>query len=510
MKACGTWLAVSVLVCYADLLLGARVPAITTGGIIAASKDVPEEPAGVQVVARQRLFDYAVQQGLTLLETRVREVYISQYSKTFSLPLVGVFEIRLSNITVTDFQAPPEKAKLSILSGLFNFQATDILGSIDFDWHWEKLGLSGSGSGQLLLQGGSIDYVYSVKQSVAGQPVITVLTAQSQIGSLELKIRSFSADWFYQAVLSVFNGMITSAITSKVEAALNDDVPHKVNDVLASLPTNVTVKGLPFETVFSYSLYTNTYVLIKGYSEVETELPALRSEVSCPLAVTELPLSPELIASRTESVSILIHENTLNCLLWGLFHGDLMHVTVKDGVVPSLRLTTELFAALIPELPKLYPKTPLVLQVTATVPPSVAFDPAYGAMIYAAYNTSVFVAPKSNESTVPDPVFVGSVISYVNITGNFGWESVTITNISGLHVVDASVTEIKLLAWHNLFVWAVKTYAPKYNLRKIFNAFVSAPVVSRVILTQPQTDIYNHWYSLSADVNLDNETFGVL
>jgi hypothetical protein len=34
--------------------------------------------------------------------------------------------------------------------------------------------------------------------------------------------------------------------------------------VLASLPTTLNITGLPFDISFNYSVYTLTYVLIKG------------------------------------------------------------------------------------------------------------------------------------------------------------------------------------------------------------------------------------------------------
>ena len=45
-----------------------------------------------------------------------------------------------------------------------------------------------------------------------------------------------------QAVLSLFNDRISSAVHSGIAGALSDDVPSAVNGVLASLPTHVVVQ----------------------------------------------------------------------------------------------------------------------------------------------------------------------------------------------------------------------------------------------------------------------------
>lgn len=45
-----------------------------------------------------------------------------------------------------------------------------------------------------------------------------------------------------QAVLSLFNDRISSAIHAGIAGALSEDVPNAVNGVLASLPTHIVVQ----------------------------------------------------------------------------------------------------------------------------------------------------------------------------------------------------------------------------------------------------------------------------
>lgn len=37
---------------------------------------------------------------------------------------------------------------------------------VSFSWHWEKLGMSGTGVGELLLKGGRIEYTFTVVNEV--------------------------------------------------------------------------------------------------------------------------------------------------------------------------------------------------------------------------------------------------------------------------------------------------------------------------------------------------------
>lgn len=41
------------------------------------------------------------------------------------------------------------------------------------------------------------------------------------------------------------------------------DVPAALNGLLDSLPSKVSIQGLPFDAVFTYALYTLNYVIVK-------------------------------------------------------------------------------------------------------------------------------------------------------------------------------------------------------------------------------------------------------
>ncbi len=41
-------------------------------------------------------------------------------------------------------------------------------------------------------------------------------------------------------------------VQNGISSALDGDVPNRLNDILASLPTRIDVTGLPFSTTFEY------------------------------------------------------------------------------------------------------------------------------------------------------------------------------------------------------------------------------------------------------------------
>lgn len=76
--------------------------------------------ASIQIAARQALFDYATQQGLAMLVQRVTGLAVPDVTKTFHLPVIGDFELRLYTIRVQEFTVPHEDARLVILDKFFN------------------------------------------------------------------------------------------------------------------------------------------------------------------------------------------------------------------------------------------------------------------------------------------------------------------------------------------------------------------------------------------------------
>lgn len=92
---------------------------------------------------------------------------------------------------------------------------------------------------------------------------------------------------------------------------------------------------------------------------------------ACPFPAGPLPLSPAEIGGDGSMFSAYLHEAIPNCIFWGLFKSGALRTVVKDGNIPQLRLITDLFGGLIPELPKHYSKRGMLLEIDMLEPPQV-------------------------------------------------------------------------------------------------------------------------------------------
>lgn len=90
------------------------------------ASSMQDHTPGIELAARQYLFNYATQQGIDILKDRISQLDIPPISKSFNLPLVGDFTLQLSELRVTSFNASSDEARLSILDGHFELWITQV------------------------------------------------------------------------------------------------------------------------------------------------------------------------------------------------------------------------------------------------------------------------------------------------------------------------------------------------------------------------------------------------
>eukprot|EP00197_Chlamydomonas_leiostraca_P014615 CAMPEP_0202865826 /NCGR_PEP_ID=MMETSP1391-20130828/6456_1 /ASSEMBLY_ACC=CAM_ASM_000867 /TAXON_ID=1034604 /ORGANISM="Chlamydomonas leiostraca, Strain SAG 11-49" /LENGTH=620 /DNA_ID=CAMNT_0049545707 /DNA_START=18 /DNA_END=1880 /DNA_ORIENTATION=+ len=597
-----------------------------------------ESQPGIQVAARQALFDWGTVEGLELLKEKIVTLQIPDVEKVFNLPIVGEFKLQLSNLHVAAFNASSEDARLSIMDGQFALSVNQIEADISFNWHWEKLGMSGTGQGELLLHGGTISLNFTVINapsptaatsnqqhpsqsssqplrggahggpwarrmhaahasnpepdslvSEAGQaaagtagqqaptqhPHINVVASSAVFDSVELSIKSYASDWLYQAVLTLFNDQIQRAVISGINGALQKDVPGRINDIMDTLPTRLDIKGTPLTASFQVTLFTSTYVMVQGYGEVESEaasstlqqasaaraastasagshaehrrharqlraasgsgadkavemrqqlLPHQAAASSkavtlaaaaagaggsrgvsepqrCPFEATALPLGAPEIAADPHMVTLFLHHSIINCMAWGLYRGGTLQISIVEGTVPNLHITTDLMAMLIPELPKTYPKQYMRIDVAALAAPQVSFSAAPEGTgtttLVASYRTVLYVA----NDTLGNPQ-IASLAANLTVSGQLAWDSTIITSAKVSHTVESSAMTVPAPQWDQTVAWFIQNYAGLFPLQTLVDKFVHTPVTSLVALINSHTTAYDGWVALSGDVAL--------
>jgi hypothetical protein len=197
--------------------------------------------------------------------------------------------------------------------------------------------------------------------------------------------------------------------------------------------------------------------------------------------------------------SLYLHQSIPNCILWGMFQAGLLKTSVQEGNIPQLHLITDLFGSLIPDLPKVYPKKGLQLDIVLTEPPVVQFLGAAGVQLDAKYNTNVTVLNATGDDT---SVLVSELTANVTLVASLGWDATTINSTSISYDVLNSSYPVNVKGWNQIIDWVIKQAGPKQSLAQIMDTWVNTPATPYLGLDQTVTSVSDQWFVINSDVKV--------
>jgi hypothetical protein len=222
---------------------------------------------------------------------------------------------------------------------------------------------------------------------------------------------------------------------------------------------------------------------------------------ACPFPASPLPLTPADIGGDGGMFSLYLHEAIPNCIFWGLFNAGALHQTVQDGNIPQLRLITDLFGGLIPELPKHYSKKGMLMDIEMTEPPVVGFNAGAdgGVVISARYDTNVSVLNATGDGAT---VLVAQLSANVSIAADFGWDATVIHSTAVNYAVQYEMFPVNVKGWNQIIDWVVKQAGPRQSLGQLWDTYVKTPATPYVGLDKVVTRAVDQWFVVSSDVKV--------
>lgn len=222
---------------------------------------------------------------------------------------------------------------------------------------------------------------------------------------------------------------------------------------------------------------------------------------ACPFPASPLPLTPAEIGGDGNMFSMYIHEAIPNCILWGLFNAGALHTTVQDGNIPQLRLITDLFGGLIPELPKHYPKRGMLMDIGMIDAPSVKFHAGSegGVLLSARYNTNVSVLNATGDGA---NLLVAQLTANVSIAADFGWDATVIHGTTVSYAALEQMFPVNLNGWNQIIDWVVKQAGPRQSLGQLWDTYVKTPATPYIGLDNVVTHAMEQWFVVSSDVKV--------
>jgi hypothetical protein len=222
---------------------------------------------------------------------------------------------------------------------------------------------------------------------------------------------------------------------------------------------------------------------------------------ACPFPASPLPLTPADIGGDTSMFSLYLHEAIPNCIFWGLFNAGALHQTVQDGNIPQLRLITDLFGGLIPELPKHFSKRGMLMDIAMTEPPVVSFNAGSegGVVIAARYDTNVSVLNATGDGAT---VLVAQLSANVSIAADFGWDATVIHSTAVNYAVKYEMFPVNVNGWNQIIDWVVKQAGPRQSLGQLWDTYVKTLATPYIGLDKVVTRAVDQWFVVSSDVKV--------
>lgn len=104
----------------------AAADALTAGSSSAGADkwDASDEPsahtpfnseASIQIAVRQRLFDYAVQTGLAVLDASLKDIVVPEYRSTLNFPVIGGVDVGIAGVNITSLEVPHAQTKVRVM-----------------------------------------------------------------------------------------------------------------------------------------------------------------------------------------------------------------------------------------------------------------------------------------------------------------------------------------------------------------------------------------------------------
>jgi len=242
-------------------------------------------------------------------------------------------------------------------------------------------------------------------------------------------------------------------------------------------------------------IFTNSYMSLPELGEFFD----IVSPSDCPSSNCPLDPLPDFITS--EMIQMIISDFTLNTAGWAFYKIGTFTATVTDSDIPSwspVRLNTESFKILIPELYETYGSAEMELSLESTQPPFGVFSNTFGASISAVGDLNAIVLTSPSPSTAFTLSGVISLAGTAQLSGLF-----VIGNLTYLHgnfsLESSSIGKFDVNVLNDLLNLLFSSgVIPKIN--KQLQSGFPLPTVEGLTFNSPSIGWGDHYFYVSTDV----------
>ncbi|XP_069507073.1 bactericidal permeability-increasing protein-like [Ambystoma mexicanum] len=448
--------------------------------------------AGLKGRITQKGLDYGRQVGMEVLKSQLQKMVIPDISGTHHVPVVGDVDYTVSGIQIQDFQLPESVVGLSPGTGIkLSISNAKIL--ITGYWHVKVMFIRDSGSFDLSVDGLTISAVLGVTHDESGRPAVWNAGCSSNVGGLHVTFHG-GASWLY----NLFTGALEGPLRGQLNANLCPEVDTAIGQLEGILKTiQVSAQIDPFAEI-DYSLVSAPQITDQNMDlDFKGEFYNVGHHSEPPY--TPAPFS--ILGQSDQMLYIGVSEFFANSAGFVYFTSGALQINLTDNMIPKespIRLNTESFGAIIPELPKRYPSMPMMLHLSALKQPMLTCQPgrldlaasgSVAAFVILRNSTLAPVFLLQLDSTVKGQVF----ISEQKISGSLALNNFTVS------LTHSDVGPFKVETLQTMLFWALQLVViPEVNA-KLREGF-PLPTIANLRLVTPTVTVNQGHMLITTDV----------
>lgn len=316
----------------------------------------------------QKGIDYAHQLGIEILKSEISKIQIPDMSGKYNIG-IGDVKYEFSGMRILEFQLPQSAVSFFTGTGI-KLSISNAYIKINGNWRVKALFISDSGSFDLSISGLSISAVIGVKKDDTGRPAVCSTGCSSSIGDVSIKFHG-GASWLYN--------LFTAALERPIRNSLNDKLCPEVNKAIDGLEPHLqtipVTARIDKVAEIEYSL-VNPPKITDKYINLDFKGEFYNIEQH-----SEPPFSPLPISLSDQADNMLyvgISEFFANSAGYVYTRAGALQINITDDMIPKespVRLNTDSFGILIPEIKKLYPNMSIVMHLSASKQPVLTSQP---------------------------------------------------------------------------------------------------------------------------------------
>ncbi|XP_064247602.1 bactericidal permeability-increasing protein-like isoform X2 [Passer domesticus] len=448
---------------------------------------------GFVVRITQAGLDYAQQQGIAILEKKLAQLKLPDFSGDSRVLRVGKVHYELSRLRLRDFHLPYSRITPISNVGL-QVAISNAYTELDGDWRVKFLFIRDHGSFNLKVENIYIKIILRLGSDTTGKPTISTSGCSAHISEVRV-LFSGKLGWLYNLFHRVIESKLRNILEDKVCDNVAKSVKNELQTYIQTLPVTARIDD---KIGIDYSLVAPPRATAQSLdADLKGEFYSLAHRSTVPFS----PLPLAFPSDHERMVYFGASSYFFNTAGIAYHKAGALVFEITEAMIPKdagFSLDTSIFSAFIPQLEKMYPNMTMKFRLSTPTAPfltigpgGISFRPTVDAQAYA-------ILPNSSLAPLFLLSLTGNVSAVINVRSGRLVGSLDVGRIR-LSLKDSAVGTFQVRMMQSLInIMTSSTLLPRLNAR--LDEGFPLPLLDRIQLSNILVRFHQNFLLLGADV----------